>query len=351
MTISQTTRGLQSQQTDAPHLVGSSLRCSCSFLEDVTMVDFRVRVSLPLFLGTLSMLMGSARPFSVAPVLSSIAKGLTSNQMRRQPPSPLHRLPSLHGSKDRSSEKSPESPTRRQLLTTLVAAGAFLLPVLPQQAIAASDIPPSPSAPSSLFRPNPLTNPFLEQVRIWEQAEADELRYGGELERGDAGNRGQVEAYPSLLTPIVTMSDELERVGTLVERGNRPDDYREARQILSDSKYEKIAFKKTFNRYGDNIYYADPDRANLYLGGGATPKTEQSLAYLLRNDILTNVEALQAELDYLLAHPEDGSTEDLQSYSKLATQAMRNYLDLVPPRELAQARALLTDAAGSTSNP
>ena len=45
-----------------------------------------------------------------------------------------------------------------------------------------------------------------------------------------------------------------------------------------------------FKHKADNIYYSDPDRANAYLGGGAVPKNEQSIAYLLRNDVLTNLE-------------------------------------------------------------
>ena len=64
----------------------------------------------------------------------------------------------------------------------------------------------------------------------------------------------------------------------------------------------------------DNIYYSDPDRANLYLGGGAVPKNEQSIAYLLRNDILTNLENLQAEVAYLIKETNAGNpleTEDL----------------------------------------
>jgi len=40
----------------------------------------------------------------------------------------------------------------------------------------------------------------------------------------------------------------------------------------SKDVYEVKTFKKTFNRYADNIYYSDPPRrANLYLGGGTTP--------------------------------------------------------------------------------
>ena len=49
---------------------------------------------------------------------------------------------------------------------------------------------------------------YIQKVRIWEQAEADELKYVGELQAGDAGNRGQVSAYPKLLAPIVQMNNE-----------------------------------------------------------------------------------------------------------------------------------------------
>ena len=55
--------------------------------------------------------------------------------------------------------------------------------------------------------------------------------------------------------------------------------------------------------FADNniiMYYSDPDRANLYLGGGAIPKMTQSVrAYLLRTELLTNVVDLKAEVQYL----------------------------------------------------
>ena len=72
----------------------------------------------------------------------------------------------------------------------------------------------------------------------------------------------------------------------------------------------------------------------------ATPKTEQSLAYLLRNEILTNIEDMRAELEYLSRH-RDESDEDLQRLATAAANAMQRYLAVVPPRELEQARALL----------
>ena len=110
--------------------------------------------------------------------------------------------------------------------------------------------------------------------------------------------------------------------------------------VLQKEQYDKIQFKKTFNAYGDNIYYSDPDRANLYLGGGATPKTEQSLAYLLRNDVLTNIEDLRAELEFLIKSGET-DVEDLYSFADVASSAMKKYLAIVPPNELAKAKELL----------
>lgn len=162
------------------------------------------------------------------------------------------------------------SASRRELLFQSLACAAaavlsgYLAAVTPSVA-SAND--------SDLFKPNPLTNPFLEQIRIWEQAEADELKYGGELAPGDAGNKGKVEAYPRLLVPILEIANELQTVNDLVRHR---ESWTQAQTILKQPKYEKINFKKIFNAYGDNIYYSDPDRANLYLGGGATPKVRWS---------------------------------------------------------------------------
>jgi hypothetical protein len=194
------------------------------------------------------------------------------------------------------------------------------------------------NAADELFKTNPLTNPLLEQVRIWEQAEADDIKYRGELAPGDAGNKGKVDAYPKLLVPILEMERDLQKVDSLVHGGR--DDWKEGLKILQQSKFEKLAFKKTFNSFGDNIYYSDPDRANLYLGGGTTPKTEQSLAYLLRNEILTIIEDLQAELMYQLKANEN-DTEELYRLSTDATSAMKQYIDNVSPSIVKQARDLL----------
>lgn len=131
---------------------------------------------------------------------------------------------------------------------------------------------------------------------------------------------------------------------------NNKDDYvtafKKADAIIEQPIFDKINFKKAFNAFADNIYYSDPDRANLYLGGGAIPKPTQSLAYLLRNDVLTNVEDLRAELTYLMKELNRGGAgeggvelDDLYSIVKMAKEGMVKYLDLVPPKELEAARA------------
>lgn len=173
-----------------------------------------------------------------------------------------------------------------------------------------------------------------------EQAEADNLKYGGELEAGDAGNNGKVSAYPSLLVPILMIERDLAKVKALIYE-KKPSAWKEALAILQAERFEKLNFKKTFNKYGDNIYYSDPDRANLYLGGGATPKSEQSFAYLLRNEILTNMENLRAELEYLLKSG-DPEVDDLFKYANVVNDNMANYLTIVPPSELEEARRLLS---------
>merc|ERR1712146_493813 len=70
-----------------------------------------------------------------------------------------------------------------------------------------------------------------------------------------------------------------------------------------------------FNRYADNIYLAKgDDRANAYLGGGATPSSLQTVQYMLRNDLLTNLDNITQELEYLLRCIKEGqSPADLET--------------------------------------
>jgi hypothetical protein len=83
----------------------------------------------------------------------------------------------------------------------------------------------------------------------------------------------------------------------------------------------------------------------------ATPKSEQSLAYLLRNDILTNVEDLLAELTYLeKSSSKNEDAADAKAMAVGATVAMQKYLSIVPPNELAQARRLYLEQQQQTNS-
>ena len=48
----------------------------------------------------------------------------------------------------------------------------------------------------------------------------------------------------------------------------------------------------------------ESERENKYLQGGATPSSRQTIQYLLRNDVIDNVEALTAEIAYLIRERE-----------------------------------------------
>jgi len=210
-------------------------------------------------------------------------------------------------------------------------------------------------AKDELYKKNPLTNQLLEKVRIWEQAEADDLKYGGELERGDA-EKIQANAYGRLLVPILEIAKELNTVKDLAqqtasaESGDSVAVLKQLLAVLNQSKYDKISFKKVFNAFSDNIYYSDPDRANMYLGGGAIPKASQSIAYMLRNDMLTNIEDMRAESIYILKN-QATSTEDLIQLATVAVSAMTEYLAVVPPNEIEQANSIMAAAAAAAASP
>ncbi|KAL7494936.1 hypothetical protein ACHAWT_003526 [Skeletonema menzelii] len=233
-----------------------------------------------------------------------------------------------------------------QCATSLIATTATV--VAPSSAQAASD----------LFKPNPLTNSALEQLRIWNQDEADNIKYGGELESGSA-KPGAFEQYVDLLQPILGVKSDLESINQLISGNDQLTTKEEyiamfdkVNEILSHEIFVKIQFKKAFNAFADNIYYSDPDRANLYLGGGAVPQSTQTLAYLLRNDVLTNVEDMRAETQYLLRELNKKSAgetivvggdgldlDEMRNFVKLANEGMVKYLALVPPGELEAAKS------------
>ena len=137
----------------------------------------------------------------------------------------------------------------------------------------ASDSNPYPA-------PDPRQARFLEKLRILLQDEADATQYGGELAPG-----GPPVGLPYLsLVPIVQMQSVLVRSRDAVaDRKQWPA----LITLLSTGQFETIEFKRIFNQYSDNIYYAsDTTEANVYLLGGATPSSGQTQQYLLRNEAL-----------------------------------------------------------------
>ena len=96
---------------------------------------------------------------------------------------------------------------------------------------------------------NPLQARFLEKLRILLQDEADATQYGGELAPG-----GPPVGLPYLsLVPIVQMQSVLVRSRDAVaDRKQWPA----LITLFSTGQFETIEFKRIFNQFSDNIYYA-----------------------------------------------------------------------------------------------
>jgi hypothetical protein len=128
---------------------------------------------------------------------------------------------------------------RRNILTTMVST---ILPTIGSVLITK---PETSVAKDELFKSNPLTNPILEQIRILEQAEADNIQYGGELAPGSPKGR---EAYANLLVPILEMQSDLVQVERLLFQ--QQDDniaamkLEAANKILSKPQFEKNNLKR-----------------------------------------------------------------------------------------------------------
>jgi 3'-phosphoadenosine 5'-phosphosulfate sulfotransferase len=86
----------------------------------------------------------------------------------------------------------------------------------------------------------------------------------------------------------------------------------------------------------------------------ATPKSIQSMAYLLRNEILDNINNLRAELQYQIStrtetnqpndhsedDNEDNDDDDVSRYAQAAYTAMQRYMEIIPPTEIQRAETL-----------
>lgn len=170
---------------------------------------------------------------------------------------------------------------------------------------------------------------WLESLRVLLQDEADATQYGGELAPG-----GPPSAVPALLlVPIVQMRATLNKVAPLLEDPARWD---ALRAVLSTGPFETREFKRIFNAYSDNIYYAaDSPEANAYLLGGATPSTQQTTQYLLRNEALRQLGELRDELVYQQGLPRERRETEVAAEALAAClKAFEDYLKLAPPEQL-----------------
>lgn len=111
----------------------------------------------------------------------------------------------------------------------------------------------------------------------------------------------------------------------------------------------------------------DSERENKYLQGGATPSSRQTIQYLLRNDVIDNVEALTAEIAYLIREREgadagdgggaapDLDETDLNFYLGKCKGGFDKYLGMVLQNEIDEATryakmALVAKKNGSAAN-
>ena len=170
---------------------------------------------------------------------------------------------------------------------------------------------------------------WLEQLRIVLQDQADAVQYGGELAPG-----GPPAAVPALaLVPIVQLQATVKQCeGKVGDQSRWPN----LITTLTTGPFEKVEFKRIFNQYSDNIYYvAGSQEANGYLLGGATPSTSQTTQYLLRNEILKQLDDVVDELQYQLKQPVDQRDDSVaREYLQNVLKYFGEYLALAPKEQL-----------------
>jgi len=180
---------------------------------------------------------------------------------------------------------------------------------------------------------NFLTNSVLDKVIKIDQVDLDD---------SDAKANKVI-----LLVPIVSISQDFTHIGNVLEsQFVSSEDAAKLYRILMDSKYSTSAFKKLFNRYSDNIFYTDTDRANLYLAGGAIPTSRQTQQYLLRNDILTSIENLREDLMLMTSQVIDRQDiDDAVSDLNSAINSLSDYLSLADPNDVERAKDILKSSS------
>ena len=146
-----------------------------------------------------------------------------------------------------------EGESNNNIINRRRAVQQFSLAFLSSSIILESQQQPA-NANDDLFKSNPLTNPVFEKLRIINQDEADNIKYGGELESGSAKPTA-FDQYVQLLQPILIVDNDLTQINKLLkeDRPKTKDAYSSLFQqidtILSKSLFDKINFKKGKNEH------------------------------------------------------------------------------------------------------
>lgn len=230
----------------------------------------------------------------------------------------------------------PQIPIMFNSITVLATVFSIMIPSLSTfPTIATADLGPLITEKEVIvyFKGNPefLKNPVLEAIRKIDQIDPDT----------EFQNVNKV----ILLVPIIDIEKDIKSVSELItaDKGN----LEKANEILKSKKFDTAAFKKTFNRYSDNIYYSDPERANIYLGGGAVPNTQQTTQYLFRNSALTAIGDVKEDVQLLLDDMNKKKEVDSQAVAdavddcREASEALTSYLELADPSDVKDARAIV----------
>ena len=174
----------------------------------------------------------------------------------------------------------------------------------------------------------------LEAVRKMDQLEPDEDVY--------QTNKA------ILLVPIIDILEDIQSVSKQISTG-KSSELQKAFASLSSPKFETKLFKKTFNRYSDNIFISDPKRTNIYLAGGAMPTSLQTQQYLLRNQALTSLDNVRDDVRLMLEEIKKDQSQSSPSTSMVtseqdivdaiddcreALEAMQDYLKLADPEDV-----------------
>ena len=200
-------------------------------------------IALAVVLATILLSGGGALAFSPAPI-SSLLNFASSESLSTSCDTRLSASINVNNDNDDDSIISTDNINRRNAMQRFaVAFISTTTATIPQFANAAGD--------PNLFKPNPLTNKALEQLRILNQDEVDNIKYGGELESG-AAKPNELNQYIELLQPILEVESGLEQVDKLLlsskSISSTKEDYtslfQQIHKVLSNSLFDKINFKK-----------------------------------------------------------------------------------------------------------